>query len=319
MAAQLLAGGYRKDTSGLQERDRLEFWRDVICDEFVKLDCGQLSKDFQGQLRGGSSIGELQFAEVLADPHHVERSKRQIAKCSEADFLISFQLEQHGMVRQNGREALLTPGTFALYDSTQPYSLTFEERFHQLVIQMPKNVLSRHLMNPEKYTAIPISGHSGLGAVLSDFIFSLAREMNDARAAPDELSENLVNMIAIAFSSSVMLSQVGDHRVVRESRKRRIRQYIDSNLCNPSLSNKQIADALHVSVRYLHKLFDDETETEHAMILNKRLERARQLLNDSAYADQSIGRIAMSAGFTSAAHFSSAFKKRYGICPSDVR
>ncbi len=223
------------------------------------------------------------------------------------------------MVRQNGREALLTPGTFALYDSTQPYSLTFEQRFRQLVIQMPKNVLSRHLMNPEKYTAIPISGHSGIGAVLSDFIFSLAREMNEMCAVPDELSENLVNMIAIAFSSSVMLSQVGGHRVVRESRKRRIRQYIESNLYDPNLSNQQIADALHISVRYLHKLFDDEAETVHAMILNKRLERARQLLNDSAFGWQSIGRVAMSTGFASAAHFSSAFKKRYGVCPSDLR
>ncbi|MDD9962936.1 MAG: helix-turn-helix domain-containing protein [Gammaproteobacteria bacterium] len=319
MTGLLLTGGYRKDTSDLQERDRLEFWRDIICDEFVKLDCGELSRDFQGQLCGGSAIGELQFAEVLADPHHVERSKRQIAKYSEADFLISFQLERQGLVRQNGREALLTPGTFALYDSTQPYSLTFDERFHQLVIQMPKNVLSRHLMNPEKYTAIPISGRSGLGAVLSDFIFSLAREMNDAHAVPDELSENLVNMIAIAFSSSVTLSQVNDHRGVRESRKRRIRQYIENNLYDPNLSNQQIADALHISVRYLHKLFDDEVETVHSMILNRRLDRARQLLNESAFAGQSIGRIAMNTGFTSAAYFSSAFKKRYGICPSDVR
>jgi len=319
MMAQLLTGGYGKDTSDLQERDRREYWRDVICDEFVRLDCDQLSNDFQGRLCGGCAIGELRFAEVLADPQHVQRSRRQIAKYSEADFLISFQLERNGLVRQNGREALLTPGTFALYDSTQPYSLTFDQRFHQLVIQMPKNVLLRHLIKPEKYTAIPMSGHSGLGAVLSDFIFSLAREMNQISAMPDELSENLLNMIALAFSSSVMLSQVGDHEIVRESRKRRIRQYIESNLYDPSLSNQQIADALHISIRYLHKLFDDEAETVHAMILNKRLERARELLNDSAFAAQSIGRIAMSTGFTSAAHFSSAFKKRYGICPSDIR
>ncbi|MCY4344751.1 MAG: helix-turn-helix domain-containing protein [Gammaproteobacteria bacterium] len=319
MATHLLAGSYEKDTSDFQESDRREYWREVICDEFVRLDCDRLSKDFRGRLHGGNAVGELRFAEVLADPQRVERSRRQIAKYSEADFLISFQLSGNGLVRQNGREALLTPVTFALYDSTQPYSLTFEQRFHQLVIQMPKSVLSRHLMNPEQYTAIPISGHSGLGAVLSDFIFSLAREMNETHAALEELSENLVNMIAIALSSSVMLSQVGDHRVVRELRKRRIRQYIETNLYDPNLSNQQIADALHISVRYLHKLFDDETETVHAMILNKRLERARQLLSDSAFRGQSIGRIAVSTGFTSAAYFSSAFKKRYGACPSDVR
>ncbi len=54
------------------------------------------------------------------------RSKRQIAKSTEADFLISFQIENQGLIRQNGREALLTPSSYAMYDSTQPYSLTIK-------------------------------------------------------------------------------------------------------------------------------------------------------------------------------------------------
>ena len=319
MTSYLLEGRYQKETSDLKDRDRADYWRDIICDEYVKLDCGKMARDFKGELRGGGMVGDLQFSEVVADAQFVQRSKRQIAKYAESDFLISFQLEERGLVRQNGREALLTPGSFALYDSTQPYSLTFEQRFHQLVIQMPKEVLSRHLMNPEQYTAVPISGRSGLGAVLTDFIFSLARELHNMHSAPDELSENLVDMIAIAFSSSVMLSQVGNHSIVRESLKRRIRQYIDNNLCNPELSNHHIASAQNISVRYLHKLFDDEVETVHALILNKRLERARRLLHDPAYAGHSIERIAYSTGFVSAAHFSRAFKKRYSVCPSGAR
>ena len=319
MSSYVIAGGYKKGTGDLKASDRVDYWRDIICDAFVALDCRKMASDFQGELRGGGGIGDLQFSEVVADPQFVERSKRQIAKYAEADFLISFQLRQQGLVRQNGREALLTPGSFALYDSTQPYSLTFEERFHQFVVQMPKEVLSRHLMHPERYTAISISGTSGFGAVLSGFIFSLARELHHVHSAADELSENLVNMIAMAFSSSVMPSQIGNHSVVRECLKRRIRQYIDNNLCNPELSNHHIANAQNISVRYLHKLFDDEAETVHAFILNKRLERARQLLNDPAYGGHSIERIAYSTGFVSAAHFSRSFKKHYGVCPSDVR
>ena len=319
MTSYLLEGRYQKETSDLKDRDRADYWRDIICDEYVKLDCGKMARDFKGELRGGGMVGDLQFSEVVADAQFVQRSRRQIAKCAESDFLISFQLEERGLIRQNGREALLTPGSFALYDSTQPYSLTFEQRFHQLVIQMPKDVLSRHLMNPEKYTAVRISGRSGLGAVLTDFIFSLARELHHMHSAPDELSENLVDMIAIAFSSSVMLSQVGNHSIVREALKRRIRRFIENNLCNPELSNRRIATAQNISVRYLHKLFDDEKETVHTLILNKRLERARRLLHNPAYAGHSIERIAYSTGFVSAAHFSRAFKKRYSVCPSGAR
>ncbi len=319
MTSHLLAGGYRKRTVDMPEKDRIDYWRDLICDEFVKLDCGKMAEDFRGELRGGEACGAFRFSEVIADPQFVERSKHQIAKFAESEFLISFQLEKRGLIRQNGREALLTPGSFALYDSTQPYSLTFEEQFHQLVVQMPKEVLARHLMNPEQYTAVPISGASGLGAVIADFIFSLARELHRLDTAPDELSENLVSMIAIAFSSSAMLTQVGNHSIIRESLKRRICQYIDNNLCNPELSNHHIAAAQNISIRYLHKLFEDEAETVHALILNKRLERARRLLHDASYAGHSIESIAYSTGFVSAAHFSRAFKKRFGVCPSDIR
>ena len=57
----------------------------------------------------------------------------------------------------------------------------------------------------------------------------------------------------------------------------------------------------------------------HTLILNKRLERAHQLLADPAYVGHSIETVAYSIGFTSAAHFSQAFKKLYGVNPSDVR
>ena len=318
--ANLISSGYRKKTSALRKRDRLDFWRDIICDEFVQLDCQKVQTgDFRGELHGGIGISDLRFSEVIADPQFVVRSRRQIAKSTEADFLISFQIEQRGLIRQSGREALLTPGSFALYDSTQPYSLTFKERFHQFVLQMPKDVLSRHLINPEQYTAIPISGRSGLGAVLSNFIFSLARELQNVRQAPEELSENLVEMIAMAFSSSMLLEQVGTHSIVRKSLHTRIRHYIDHNLCDPLLSNSQIAHAVGISVRYLHKLFEDEAETIHALILRKRLEKARELLHDPAYAGHSIEQIAYATGFSSAPHFSRSFKKHFGLNPSDAR
>ena len=318
--AFLISDGYQKRTSELDKNDRFDYWRDIICDEFVQLDCEQLQPgDFVSELRGGVGIADVRFAEVISAPQLVMRSKRQIAKANEEDFLISFQLSSRGMVKQGGREAVLMPGSFALYDSTQPYSLTFKEAFHQMVVQMPKEVLSRHLMNPEQYTAIPISGNSGLGAVLTQFIFSLVKELHNVQQAPDELSESLVNMIAMAFSSSVMLEQVGDHSVVRETLKRRIRQYIDNNLCNPELCNTHIAKAQGISIRYLHKLFQHEDKTIHTLIQKKRLEKAHQLLNDPAYVGHSIEKIAYSVGFSSPAHFSRSFKKHYSVSPSDIR
>lgn len=316
----LISDGYKKLTTESSTDGSFDYWHDFICDEYVQLDCESASRqNFHGELRGGVGFSDIKFSEVVSDPHIVKRSKSQIAKSTEADFLISFQIQEQGVVRQSGRSAVLTPGSFVLYDSTQPYSLSFNERFHQFVVQMPNEVLSRHLLNPEQYTAIPISGSNGLGAVLTNFIFSLARELSNVQQASEELRENLVNMIAMAFSSSIKLDQAKNSSIVRESLKRRIRQYIDHNLCNPALSNNTVADAQGISIRYLSKLFEDDTESVHNLILHKRLEKSRQILCDPAYSGHSIENIAYSMGFSSAAHFSRSFKKHYGTSPSEIR
>ncbi len=315
----IIATGYVKDTHALAENRRSEYWHDIICDEFVRLDCACNAEAFAGQLRGGVGFSDVSFAEVLADPQVVTRSKRKIASATEEFFLVSFQVESRGAVRQNGREAVLMPGMFAMYDSTQPYSLHFEERFHQLVVQMPKAVLHRHLSDAERYTAVAIDGRGGLGSVVSQFLFSVVREVQELDRHPDELSDSLVNLMAMALSSSVMLNVATESQTAADPIKRRVRSFVDNSLSDPNLSNERIAAAQGISVRYLHKLFQDEPESLHQYVLRRRLELAGRLLRDAAYADTSVERIAYSVGFASSGHFSRVFKSRFGCTPGQYR
>lgn len=319
-----LSDGYHKKAEDAGNKSQqFSYWQDIVCNEFVQLDCENLSgtdkPTFDAELRGGSALSSMKFAEVIANPQKVTRSKKQIARSTEEEFLISFQLSSQCIIRQNGRETLLIPGTFALYDSTQPYTLSFKERFHQMVIQMPKAVLGQHLANAEQYTAIQMCGRVGLGAVLSNFVLSLAKEMGQLKHTSDELSDNMLHMMAMAFSSSVMLEQVNNNSLVKESLKQRIYRYIELNLCNPEISNQMIADAQGISLRYLNKLFSEEIDSVHALILEKRLSKSLTLMQDPAYSGHSIEKIAYSVGFSSSAHFSRSFKKRFGYSPSQAR
>jgi AraC-like DNA-binding protein len=320
MQAALLNTGYKKNTEAVNDHERFDYWRESICHEFVELDCDSIKRDgFSGELRGGAGISGVRFAEVISDAQEVKRTKQQLVRSDRDDFLISFQLSNTGIVRQRGREAILTPGSFALYDATEPYTLSFAERFHQLVVQMPKSVLACHLMNAEAYTATRMAGDEGLGAVLSNFLFALARELQNVPEDSKELGDNLVNMIAMAFSSSVMLEEIGSNTVARQALKRRVLAYVENNLCDQELSNKKIAESQGISLRYLHKLFEEDAESLHALVLHKRLERAHEALSDAQLRGHSIESIAYRFGFSSAGHFSRAFKKHYGVNPSALR
>ncbi|MFE2282429.1 helix-turn-helix transcriptional regulator [Streptomyces sp. NPDC059454] len=94
---------------------------------------------------------------------------------------------------------------------------------------------------------------------------------------------------------------------------------ITHNLSDPDLSPAAIAAHHHISVRLLHALFEQETETVGATIRRRRLERTRTDLADPRLRHRTIGEIALRWGFRHPADFSRTFRRAYGIPPSDFR
>ncbi len=316
----LIKNGYQKNTLYVEKHQQVDYWRDFICQEFVQLDCTPLDTEmFSGEIRGGLNYGQLSISEVICDAQTVTRTRQQISRANEANFLISFQLQQQGLVKQNGREAILSPGSFVLYDSSEPYSLNFNQRFHQLIVQMPKAVLSQYLINPEQYTAVAVSGQDGIGMVLNNFIYSLVMQHQQLDSIHSELADNLLNMIAMAYSSSLMCQQIKPQSYVREALVNRIKHYIECNYASPQLSNQRIADTHGISLRYLYKLFHNQEIGLHQLIMHKRMEKSKSLLLDAKYTNCSLENISYVVGFTSSAHFSRAFKNFFGASPSDFR
>jgi hypothetical protein len=57
--------------------------------------------------------------------------------------------------------------------------------------------------------------------------------------------------------------------------------------------------------------------TQH--VLERRLERAAALLRDPRWRHRRIADVAAEAGFTDLSYFNRAFRRRFGVTPSDVR
>jgi transcriptional regulator GlxA family with amidase domain len=91
---------------------------------------------------------------------------------------------------------------------------------------------------------------------------------------------------------------------------------MEANIGEP-LSTEDIARLVGVSRRQLERLFRQHLDALPARwYLELRLERARRLLRESA---QSILQIGLSCGFSSAPHFSNAYRSHFGRTPRDER
>ena len=66
-------------------------------------------------------------------------------------------------------------------------------------------------------------------------------------------------------------------------------------------------------------MFDADQTTFTDFVLNQRLARAHRCLEDIRFAGYMISTIAFEAGFGDLSYFNLAFRRRYGVTPSDVR
>ena len=83
------------------------------------------------------------------------------------------------------------------------------------------------------------------------------------------------------------------------------------------LEVRHIAQAVGISARQMERLFREQIGHSPRSFYRKiRLEAARTLLRQSI---QSILNVALQCGFSSTSHFCHAYKRAFGVAPTDER
>lgn len=91
---------------------------------------------------------------------------------------------------------------------------------------------------------------------------------------------------------------------------------MEANIEEP-LTTHELAEHLGVSRRQLERLFKKHLRAVPSRYyMGLRLQRARRLLRES---EQPAGEIALLTGFSSAAHFSTAYRNHFGVTPREER
>jgi AraC-like DNA-binding protein len=293
-------------------------FRAAVNDSFVPL---QVSSDHPDRFRGmirGAGIDEVHLSDVRATDHVVERTPELIARGDRPYFKVSLMLAGRGLLIQDGREAVLSPGDLAVYDTSRPYSLVFDDDFRTMVVMFPRHLITLPPDVVGQLTAVRISGSEGLGAVVTPYLTQLAANLDQLSGSTGtRLAHSALDLVATVFTRELGLdgATADPHRALMQ----RIREYIDRNLASTDLGPASIAAAHYISTRHLHGLFQEQGTTVSTWIRTRRLEQCRRDLIDPVLADRPVAAIAARWGFVDAAHFSRAFKSAFGVSPSGFR
>jgi AraC-like DNA-binding protein len=91
------------------------------------------------------------------------------------------------------------------------------------------------------------------------------------------------------------------------------------NLCRSNLTIGLVARATGLGARQAQRLFAQSGTTFTEFVIEQRLALAHKLLVDPLHRHRKVSDVAYAVGFGDLSYFNRAFRRRFGIAPSDVR
>lgn len=306
-------------TAGVEPGHRLAYWIDLICDTYVQLECdAPPDAGIQGEIVA-HRLSTLELSRVTASAQTVRRTPAKIRQATEDYLLVSLQTRGRGVITQDGRDAVLGQGDFALYDSTRPYTLTFDDDFQQIVLMMPGPSLRTALRDTQRLTARRVSGERGAGHLMIAMIGTLAQDIGTLAPASATAVADSVTRIVVAGLASLPGAAPAPVSALTAYHRERIKTLVRERHRDPGFGVAQIASTLRLSPSSVHRAWAGEACSISDWIWSLRLDSARADLCDPALSARSISNIAFACGFNDAAHFSRAFRARFGCAPRDLR
>lgn len=160
---------------------------------------------------------------------------------------------------------------------------------------------------------------AGTAAVLAGALEGAAAglEVVGASAWPT-IAQSLAEL-ALSLTSELATSSDAGRGAAQGALLQRVCQTLERRLDEPDLTPARLAQAEGISERYLQKLFEAAGDSFSHYLRERRLQRAFADLANPAMTNCPVSEIAFRYGFNDAAHFSRAFRDRFGLSPRALR
>jgi AraC family transcriptional regulator, positive regulator of tynA and feaB len=309
------------NTEELPDHEQFAYWREVLCEAFVTLRPERPREQSSGRFPSrvtAHPLSTINVTTVQSKAHHVIRGDAEIRKSPEEVYFLNLQLAGRCRYETEGRETIVGPNEFALVDSTRPYFLDFMDDWNVLSFRIPRHMLRPLLQSPDCSTGICVSSSHALGEIAVGFLKSVAMRMEELPStAIEPLAGDLVNLAALSVGATEE-ARMGQRSSARRGLYAAIVRFIETNLADPRLSAPAVAMHFGISIRYLHRLFEESDKSFGQVVLERRLLRCARDLG-GASVDTRISDVAYRCGFGDISYFNKSFRQRFGYSPREYR
>lgn len=254
------------------------------------------------------SLGALTMSSLQADTSRLERTvpsrsqTKQLVLCQPRTSECRFRLTRVRFTVQPRDCVLLNAGEVLEIECPRPMSL--------VALTLPEPWLRRWLCRYVRGRMLFVAGEGWSKAVCAVMSALSAGELNQLPLSPTVLAENIGAILALAAGPQLQRSPPFFQTLM---------ETLHTSLDLPDLRPAQFAERHNVSVRALHYAFAAANTTFTEQLMRLRLERAREILRDTHFAELPVAEVALRCGFMDPSHFARRFRQRFGETPVKFR
>lgn len=303
-------------SAGLARREAVREWQEWAAQTIAPIDVCVFDADSFAARWSSHGVGQLRLLRLEAPAQRVVHCGAETG-AGKAVPSIQLVYARSGALktRMGGKRFTVRPGEFVLLDNTRFYQMEMDTTHEAVDLMMPLGWLDRYLPDPAVLLGRPLSARNGWGAPLGSLLDTMVEGIDDTPLPRPMIAEQVGTLLTLA---------TGFHEPASESRHRgqmarRILRRIETDYADPHLTSDELAAELGISRRYLQTLLAASGTSFVQELTATRLDRASDMLTDPRATSLSIGEIAFRCGFLDPGYFARAFRKRFGVTPSQWR
>lgn len=303
--------------------ERFAFWMDALSGAVLPFTIrSDHEADFRAEVHA-VQLGAVRATLMTQPSMQALRTPKQIRQSDPEFYQFAVNMQGSVQMTHNRCSVALIPGDLVLVDSSLPFHCIADggtNRCVGLTLTFPRTLLPLPESKVRQLLLVRMSGREGVGRLLSSHLLELTRCGAELRPADSaRLATITLDLLAAVLTHQLDAGNLQSGEGRQRTLLLRIHSFIQHHLNDPDLSPGLIAAAHDISVRSLHRIFRDDTDTVTGWIRACRLERCRRDLIDPHFQTRPVHAIAARWGLPDAAHFSRAFRAAYGLSPQTYR